>query len=63
MISFATGVLCALVLAGCTYWAMQAGTITMVERSESLSTMLDGVWGPMSPAGMSAPAVTGKIEE
>ena len=42
---------------------MQAGTITMVERSENLSTMLDGVWGPMSPAGMSAPAVTGKIEE
>lgn len=56
--SFATGILCALVLAGGTYWVLEAGTITMVDRSDDGSTLLGGIWEPMSPATMSVPLVT-----
>lgn len=44
MISFATGILAAVVLAAGTYFAMQAGTVTMVERSASSSTVIEGIW-------------------
>jgi len=44
MISFATGILGALVLAAGTYFAMQAGTVTMVDRSQTSSTVIDDIW-------------------
>ncbi|HET7410224.1 MAG TPA: hypothetical protein VFJ13_08470 [Paracoccaceae bacterium] len=44
MTSFATGVLGALILAAGTYFAMQAGTITAVERFDDDSTLIDGIW-------------------
>ncbi len=42
MTSFATGILSAIVLAGVTWWAFEAGTISMVERNRNLST--ENVW-------------------
>lgn len=44
MMSFVTGVLVAVVLACGSYFAMQAGTITMPEKWESVSTVIDDVW-------------------
>ena len=58
MWSFLTGVVCSIVLAGGTYLAMQAGTITMVEMSDDVSTRLEGVWHQQSPATMSVPLAT-----
>ncbi|HLS19546.1 MAG TPA: hypothetical protein VK090_07030 [Paracoccaceae bacterium] len=44
MTSFGTGILVALVLAAGAYFAMQAGTIDMVERSETSSTRIANIW-------------------
>ena len=44
MMSFLTGILCAVVLAAGTYFAMQAGTVTMVDRSNDVSTVIGDVW-------------------
>lgn len=56
--SFATGILCALVLAGGTYWVLEAGTITMVDRSDEGSTVLGEIWEPTNPGSMSVPLAT-----
>ena len=44
MASFLTGLACAVVLAAGTYFLMEAGTITMVEKSNTVSTVIDDVW-------------------
>lgn len=44
MWSFLTGLGCAAILAGVTLVVLEMGTITMVERSDDLSTRIDGVW-------------------
>ena len=64
MWSFLTGLGCAAVLAGVTLVVLEAGTITTVERSDDVSTLLGGVWGTQSGATMSIPLVTGgNVEE
>jgi hypothetical protein len=42
--SFLAGIGSAVLLAAGTLWVLEAGTITMVERSDGLSTRLEGVW-------------------
>jgi hypothetical protein len=42
--SFLTGIGCAALLAAGTLWVLEAGTITMVERSNDLSTVIDNIW-------------------
>jgi hypothetical protein len=42
--SFLTGIGCAAVLAGVTLWVLEAGTITMVERSSDVSTNIEHIW-------------------
>jgi hypothetical protein len=42
--SFLAGIGCAALLAAGTLWALEAGTITMVERSNDLSTLVEGIW-------------------
>lgn len=51
--SFLTGLACAAVLAVGTLWLLEAGTITMVERSDDLSTVVKNIWNGRSgaPAG------------
>ena len=44
MASFLTGLACAGLLAAGTYFLMEAGTITMVEQSNTVSTVIDDVW-------------------
>ncbi len=53
MASFLTGLACAAVLAAGTLWVLEAGTITMVERSDDLSTVVENIWnaGPQAPTG------------
>ena len=55
MWSFLTGVAGAMVLAGGTYWVLQVGTITVLDQTDTYSTILEDAWGPHSPAGMEAP--------
>lgn len=59
MKSFAAGFLLSVVLSGFTLWAMMAGTVTMVERSDTVSTLTGGVWHADSPASMEAPVDAG----
>ena len=59
MKSFATGLVLAAVLSGATLWAMTEGTVTMVERSDTVSTLTEGVWHAGSPASMDGPVGTG----
>jgi hypothetical protein len=44
MWSFLTGLGCAVLLAGLTLVALDLGTVTMVERSDDLSTLVQGIW-------------------
>lgn len=62
MWSFLTGILLSAVLSGFTLWAMTAGTVTMVERYDTVSTLTDGVWHSGSPATMDAPIGAEQIE-
>ncbi|MBA3585686.1 MAG: hypothetical protein H0W36_14420 [Gemmatimonadetes bacterium] len=55
--SFLTGVACAAVLAAGTLWVLEAGTITMVERSDDLSTVIKNIWSERSEP-LEEPAVT-----
>jgi hypothetical protein len=59
MPSFATGLVVAALLSGATLWAMTEGTVTMVERSDTVSTLTEGVWHAGSPATMDAPVGAG----
>ena len=59
MKSFAAGVLISAALSGVTLWAMLAGTVTMVERSNTVSTLTEGVWHGDSQASMDAPVEAG----
>ena len=42
--SFLTGIGCAALLAAATLWVLEAGTITVVERSDDASTIIGNVW-------------------
>ena len=42
--SFLAGIGCAVILAAGTLWALEAGTITMVQSSNDLSTLVEGIW-------------------
>jgi len=44
MWSFLAGLGCAVVLAAGTLWLLEAGTVTVVERSDDLSTLIENVW-------------------
>ncbi len=44
MASFLAGIGVAVLLAAGTLWALEAGTITMVERSSDFSTNIEDVW-------------------
>lgn len=53
MASFATGFLAAIAVAGLTLWAMMAGTVTIAERSDTVSTVVGDIPdGTQSPAGL-----------
>lgn len=58
MSSFATGIVVALLLAGGTFYALQAGTITVVERTHDRATLTASVWGTPEPGGMLPPSGT-----
>lgn len=62
MWSFLTGLVVSVVLSALTFWAMDVGTVTMVERYDTVSTLTDGVWHSGSPATMDAPVGTDGIE-
>ena len=42
--SFLTGLGCAVLLAAGTLLVLEAGTITMVERSDDASTIIENIW-------------------
>lgn len=44
MWGFLAGITVAVVLAAGTYLAMDAGTVTQVERSNTFATLIDDVW-------------------
>jgi hypothetical protein len=44
MWGFLTGIGAAAVLSVLTLWVLEAGTITIVERSDDLSTVIESVW-------------------
>ena len=44
MSSFLAGIGCAVILAAGTLWVLEAGTIAMAERSDDLSTLVQGTW-------------------
>jgi len=44
MTSFGTGILVSLILATGAYFAMQAGTVDMVQYSETASTRIANIW-------------------
>ncbi len=58
MWSFLTGLCGAAILAGVTFWALVAFTVTMPERSNNASLRLDDIWHEQSPAAMSVPLAT-----